>query len=486
MTRLIFAVVLLVTPLALAAGNEKEATAHYNAGNRAFEEGDFAKAVDELQQSVTIKPTVKAYLVLGNAYLRLGQLDDSRAAFQKVLEIDPKSSKRKLVEQHIKDLTTLAKTRLAVTTTPPGATIYFDLKAEGARGKSPVALPALPGRHRVMLELEGYEPMALDAVAAEGQDVPVNVEMKLRGCDLTVTTAPEKTELHIDNGPPLTTPITLRVGLGDHVLSLGAAGYLPKSRAVNCPTEKQALTVNQALEKPPTSTLIVRTSATVKIDGRSVADPSRITLQPGKHEVALEAPGKAPWRASLTLQNGQEMELSPQLDTPAAPPKKTILLVASGIPFAQASIDGQLGPVSVPREVAPGMHLVEVRARGYDPFQSQVNVGDGEERLVSTHLARRGTAALVAGLAFSMLTVGAAGATIAAYYSGNRELPGTNPYNEWHDMQLAGYAMVGSFGGLALICFITGAAQASTGGPGREWSDAPKLSWTGNGIAGKF
>jgi hypothetical protein len=486
MTRLILAVVLLVTPPALAAGNEKEATAHYNAGNRAFEEGDFAKAVDEIQQSVAIKPTVKAYLVLGNAYLRLGQLDDSRAAFQKVLEIDPKSSKRKLVEQHIKDLTTLAKTRLAVTTTPPGATIYFDLKAEGSRGKSPAALPALPGRHRVMLELEGYEPVALDAVAVEGQDVPVIAELKQRGCDLTVTTAPEKTELHIDNGPPLTTPITLRVGLGDHVVSLGAAGYLPKSRAVNCPTEKQAVTVNEALEKPPTSTLIVRTSATVKIDGLGVADPGKIILPPGKHEVALEAPGMAPWRTSLTLQNGQEMELSPQLDTPAAPPKKTILLVSSGIPFAQASIDGTLGPVSVPREVAPGTHLVEVRARGYEPFQSQVNVGEGEERLVSTHLGRRGVGALTAGLAFSMLTLGAAGATVAAHYSANRELPTSQAYSDWHNVELAGIGMVGGFGGLALICFITGAVQASTGGPGTEWTEQPKLSWTGNGVAGKF
>jgi hypothetical protein len=38
--------------------------------------------------------------------------------------------------------------------------------------------------------------------------------------------------------------------------------------------------------------------------------------------------------------------------------------------------------------VAPGPHHVEVRARGYDPFHSQVNLGDGETRRMMAHLRR--------------------------------------------------------------------------------------------------
>jgi PEGA domain/Tetratricopeptide repeat len=471
-----------------AAPADKEAGAHYSAGNRAFEEGDFAKAIDELKQSVAAKPTVKAYLVLGNAYLKMGQLDESRGAFEKVLEIDPKSSKRKLVEQHIKDLTTLAKTKLAVATTPPGATIYVDLKAEGARGKAPASLPVLPGKHRVMLELEGYEPATLETVAVEGQDVPVTATLKLRGCDLTVTTLPDKAELRVDNGDPQTTPATVRVAVGDHTLTLTAPGWLTKSHAVSCPAEKQALTVTETLEQPPTAILMVRAAgASVHIDGQAVADAGRLVLPAGRHEVMLEAPGKAPWRASMTLQKGQEMELAPSLDAPAAPPKKTRLIIASGIPFAQAAIDGQVAVPGQPREVTPGAHFVDVRARGYEPYRSQVNVNEGDDRVVSTHLERRGLPALMAGLAFSMLTLGAVGTVIAAHYSANRELPGTGPYDDWHRVELAGYGLTGSFGGLAVICFIAGATQASTGGGAAE-SKGVAVAPTANGltVAGRF
>src|SRR5262245_5290260 len=94
-----------------ATPEEKQAQAHYTAGKKAFEEGDVKAAIDELKASIAAKPTVRACLMLGNCYLKLGQLDDARAAFQKVLEIDPHSSKRKAVEQNIRDLDTLAKTR---------------------------------------------------------------------------------------------------------------------------------------------------------------------------------------------------------------------------------------------------------------------------------------------------------------------------------------------------------------------------------------
>src|SRR5258707_13002492 len=77
------------------ASPERDAQAHYSTASHAFEEGDFAKAAEELKAAIAIKPTVKALLMLGNTYLKLSQLDDAKAAFEKVLELDPRSSKRK-------------------------------------------------------------------------------------------------------------------------------------------------------------------------------------------------------------------------------------------------------------------------------------------------------------------------------------------------------------------------------------------------------
>jgi tetratricopeptide (TPR) repeat protein len=161
--------VFLPSSVALAEGDAKEADAHFLAGTKAFEESDYAKAVEELQKSVVIKPTAKAFLTLGNAYVKTGQLDDAKAAFERVLQIDPKSKKRVTVERLIKSLGVLASTKLKISSSPPGATVYVDLKAEGAKGKTPVDVGVTPGPHRIILELDGYERLNINnATAIEG------------------------------------------------------------------------------------------------------------------------------------------------------------------------------------------------------------------------------------------------------------------------------------------------------------------------------
>src|SRR4051812_40865303 len=165
-------------PLALVAALAPVAAAfaattpdeHYALGAKAFEESDFARAVDELSASLAGKPTPRAYLLRGDAHVKLSRADEARADYEAALKLESSPKKRALIERLLRDLATVSKTRLAVTSDPPGAAVYVDLKAAGQRGVTPVVVPTSPGRHRVFVELDGYDAfVAREVEAAEDQ-----------------------------------------------------------------------------------------------------------------------------------------------------------------------------------------------------------------------------------------------------------------------------------------------------------------------------
>jgi hypothetical protein len=309
---------LLLATTVTASPERDAANQHYSAGQRAFEDGDFAKAADELKASVAAKPTVRALLTLGNTYIKLGQLDDAKAAFARILEVDPKSSKRKQVETLIRNLDTLAKTRLVITTTPPGATVYLDMKADGSRGKTPVTVPALPGRHRVILEMDNYEPSTqADVMAVEGQDVPVTATLRAKGCDASIDAEPAA-RISIDGGQGATAPVTARLMVGEHLIAFTQPGYVDKQRTVSCEVDKP-LTLKETLDRIPMATLALHApdGAHVDIDDKAVRDPKHVELPPGQHRVSIDGGKDGKWSATLTLQNGASTEITPSLLAPA-------------------------------------------------------------------------------------------------------------------------------------------------------------------------
>src|SRR5262249_8191623 len=208
---------------ATAAPNpSREAAKHYAAAHNALEEGDLSRAAEELRASVAQKPIINAYLMLGNVYVKLGQLDSAREAFQKIRELKPRPSQLKVVEQVIAQLELLKRTTFQLTTTPPGATVYIDLKSEGARGKTPISLPVLPGAHRIIFELDGYHSATqASVIAIEGQVIPVNATLRLHGCSLRITTTQEGVTVSVDGANAVASPTSLVVAPGVHHLQFG-------------------------------------------------------------------------------------------------------------------------------------------------------------------------------------------------------------------------------------------------------------------------
>ena len=111
-----FLAVALSLTASLVLGNASPAAAqpvdeHYAAGVAAFAAGDYPKTVTEMNASLAAKPTGKAALYLGNAYLKLGLLGAAKEAMERALLLDPTNPKRNAIRTLMKEIGTATPRR---------------------------------------------------------------------------------------------------------------------------------------------------------------------------------------------------------------------------------------------------------------------------------------------------------------------------------------------------------------------------------------
>jgi hypothetical protein len=249
-------ILLLLLPATVQAeekGSAGSAAKLYQEAEHASGTDDFAKAVELLEASVAQKPTARAYHLLGNIYLKLERVDDAKKAFQRYLKLEPDPNLRAQVRGLLKDLGDSSATRLKLTTEPPGATVYLDYKAEGARGKTPLELPVSAGRHRVYFELEGYEPAIIkNVIVKEGQEEVIHRDLVIKGCDVNVATNAANAKVRMDGKKEISLPATTRVSPGEHSLELFGPDLVAKTVTIQCEGYRP-VPVNETLaviEKP--------------------------------------------------------------------------------------------------------------------------------------------------------------------------------------------------------------------------------------------
>lgn len=452
-----------------AADPTKDAAAHYSTGAKAFEEGDFSKAVEELQSSIKADPTSKAYLLLGKSYVQTGQLDDAKSAFERYLQLEPKlsSSKRATIEKMVKDLGVLATTRFKITTQPPGATVFVDLKAEGPKGKTPLELPISPGPHRVMFELEGYDNLSQsNVVATQGQEIPVTATLKAKGCDVSLAITPAQATARVDGGVNVAGgPGSFRVTPGKHEMQLAAPGFLPKSTTFECKDYKPML-LSETLEAAPKGVLAVKApaGASVAVDGNPLT-ADKIDLEPGDHKVDVTADGKAPWHVVATVRPGERIELAPSLDVGGAAvaggPTGIEVLPATG---GTVRVDGKEVKPGELVAAAPGDHTVEVTKLGHEGYRRTVKLAPGETLRLEPQPARRGMGWLALGIGATVLAAGAESLAIFGHVEAGHEVAGSQTWQRWHDVEIASQITAGALAAVAVTGYVIAIVQSRSGG----------------------
>lgn len=119
--------------------------------------------------------------------------------------------------------------------------------------------------------------------------------------------------------------------------------------------------------RPPTAAL--------RVDGRPVeAHASVVQLDPGVHVLDVEADGFERDHREVTLVPGAQVVLVIALRPVVAEAR---LVVEPSVPNARVSLDARpVGGGRVDERVAPGEHVVEVRATGYETWRRTVRVNE--------------------------------------------------------------------------------------------------------------
>lgn len=151
-----------------SAGNA-EARVYFEEGNRLYREASRTKGPRRetlLQRSlaayVDSLQIVRSRNALFNAAIVLGELERSVEAFNyfsEYLSIEGLSADDRAEAERRRDTLRDDIAVLRVITVPEGADVFVDRKDLGPRGKTPIELALVPGRHRIFVDRPGTVPI---------------------------------------------------------------------------------------------------------------------------------------------------------------------------------------------------------------------------------------------------------------------------------------------------------------------------------------
>jgi hypothetical protein len=440
--------------------------AHLDAGQKAFDEGSFLTALDELKASVAAQPTARAWLLLGNTYLQLGQLDEARKAWNETLRLEKSRPRRQIVGSLIESLASMPKAKIRIDSSPPGATVFLDLKAAGARGTTPVELTVVPGRHKVFFALDGYDDAVAtpDPIANEGQTVLVDAALRKRGCDVALSARQKGVLAALDGGEQILLPTTVRVTPGGHDVVLSGQGLAPRAVAFTC-TDLRPIRLDESLSSTPAGLIHVHAQAgyNIYVDGVSISvDEARgFPVTPGPHDVQVEAPGNPPWHAQVIVRAGEQTDVTPRFTS-----RGMGITGVEVVPIPEAArvwLDGKPLSLGVMTATQPGPHTIEARALGHRGFSRKLLLQPGEITRIEARLVKFTQAPLAVGITFALLAAGGEATAIAAFVKAGREVQDSPGFKQWRTVEIAGHAAAGACAAVALTGLILDGLQRRSG-----------------------
>lgn len=289
-----------------------------------------------------------------------------------------------------------SRRRVNIESTPPGATVYLDDPNGAPLGVTPLRRVRITrGQHTLIFKLANHEDFSLP-ISVRRNNETFRATLQPLGT-ITINAANEGAqgaEARIDGAPVGPLPVRQTVRPGRHLIQVGREGYVTFSQWVEI-AGGQILALPVALEReaPQTGSILVAgdvSGAAIYIDGEPRgATPNVVEGIPaGEHvvEVRPNDPGMQPFRQTVRVIAGERLVVNPTLRP--APPQGGSLRVLANVPGAIVSLDGEvLGEApAAAQDVAPGEHIVEVRAEGYQTAQRTVTIEAGQQRVISVTL----------------------------------------------------------------------------------------------------
>ena len=235
---------LLPNPLAA----QDDAKRKFEAGIDAFHSGDYPAALDSFESSYAIRPMPKVLFNVAMCYKAMYRYKEALEAFKRFVEtadlpIDDPLYREVLTERS----ELLSKVgQLEITSTPTGATVLIDGASVGQTPLSPPR-PVDPGKHAVVVEMEGFAPYRREVTVTSG--ATLQLEAKLETEQGTVEIRCPLDASIILNGEDIKTcPFIGKLPAKSHQMTLMIRGVAPIERIfVLRPNERLLLDLSSSL-----------------------------------------------------------------------------------------------------------------------------------------------------------------------------------------------------------------------------------------------
>jgi len=229
-----------------------------------------------------------------------------------------------------------------------------------------------PGEYRLNLAAEGYEPQEQAVTVGEAPRQRLRFALRpLPGRLVIETTPPLTLALAIDGTPALAQADGSFIApAGEHTLQMQRLAV-----------QLQPDWADVAVTSEPAGATVALGEATLGTTPATVAVPT------GSAEIVVRKDGYKPWRQSLTVKAGEQLEL-PLVRLQQA---DAVLSVASVPAGAAVTVDGRYrGVTPLELEVASGRaHTVLVSRPGYEPVTRSVSIERRGTGSVRVELAQR-------------------------------------------------------------------------------------------------
>ena len=157
--------------------NLTEAKLRYTEGEKKFKAGEYAGALVDFQAADAIKATPQAARYIGLSQDKLNKLPEAVVAYERFLGDVPAKlqGEADTIKKRVEEIKAMPG-KVKIATTPPGAAITVDGKANPQPAPTQIELP--PGRHTLLFKADGREATdrVVEVTFASMQDL--NVDLK--------------------------------------------------------------------------------------------------------------------------------------------------------------------------------------------------------------------------------------------------------------------------------------------------------------------
>lgn len=336
-TRIIAALVSLsMLPAPVFAGQKEDAEAQFALGQEAYKKDDFNTAIKYFEEAYKLDANPVYLYNIAVAYELWGKKEKAAEFYEKYLPSATSDTDRKNVLAKIAELRPGSavdptqnpdgKSKVEIRTEPAGASVWLEEKKGSPTGVTPLTREVTPGKHTLIIELDGYAPINRTFEVLSGQTASLDLSMAKKDAAVLIAVQSNVTgaKVYIDDrssGVAGMTPFQLMVAPGKHTIIAEKEGYEPFTKEINIKDdEKGPITVSFDMDKGNYGRIQVKSNikgALVEIDGEKLGTAPFVgdlpKLSTGSHKIKVSAPGYNEWTEKIDVSSGATVQVKTTL-----------------------------------------------------------------------------------------------------------------------------------------------------------------------------